>query len=162
MKSKLDILKGIHPGKIIGRDLKKKGISQRSFAESIGEHSQTINAIIAGRRNITTPQALKIEKELNYAEGFLAILQVYYDISKLKEKSETFSCTPDIRKNLFWDTDFGKIDWNKNKRFVIDRIIERGTAEEKEEIARFYNIDKSELNKFRYKNTYTIHSLEKK
>lgn len=32
MKSRIDILKGIHPGKIIGRDLKKRNLSQRSFA----------------------------------------------------------------------------------------------------------------------------------
>ncbi len=42
MKQKIEILKGIHPGKIIARELQKRGISQRAFAASIGEHSQTL------------------------------------------------------------------------------------------------------------------------
>ena len=70
MKSRIDILKGIHPGKIIGRDLKKRNLSQRSFAASIREHSQTLNAVITGRRNLTVEMALKIEQAFGYEEGF--------------------------------------------------------------------------------------------
>lgn len=43
MVHKIDILKGIHPGKIISRDLKKKNLSQRSFAASIGVHLSLIH-----------------------------------------------------------------------------------------------------------------------
>ena len=60
MRNRIDILKGIHPGKIIGRDLQKRNLSQRAFAASIGEHSQTLNAVITGRRNLTTEMSLKI------------------------------------------------------------------------------------------------------
>ena len=98
MKSRIDILKGIHPGKIIGRDLKKRNLSQRSFAASIGEHSQTLNAVITGRRNLTVEMALKIEQAFGYEEGFLLLLQTYYEIAEYKngQKSRAISGTPTI------------------------------------------------------------------
>ncbi len=34
-RSKIDMLKGIPPGKIIGRELKRRDISQRAFASAI-------------------------------------------------------------------------------------------------------------------------------
>lgn len=43
-----------------------------------------------------------------------------------------------IRKILFWDTDINKIDWEAQRRAVIERILERGNDQEKEEIKRFY------------------------
>lgn len=46
-----------------------------------------------------------------------------------------------IRKALFWDTDINKIDWNKQYKAVIQRVFERGNAEEKLEIKRFYGDD---------------------
>ena len=59
MKQRIEILKGIHPGKIIARELQKRGVSQRAFAASIGEHSQTLNAVITGHRYLTTEMAVK-------------------------------------------------------------------------------------------------------
>ena len=43
-----------------------------------------------------------------------------------------------IRKVIFWDTSFDKIDWNKNKRAIIKRILERGNNIEINEIISFY------------------------
>ncbi|MDD2311780.1 MULTISPECIES: helix-turn-helix transcriptional regulator [Dysgonomonadaceae] len=54
MDSRINILKGIHPGKLIERDLKKQDITQRSLAEKIDVPYQAINAIIMGKRNLTT------------------------------------------------------------------------------------------------------------
>ena len=76
MNTKLiNALKGIHPGKIIERDLKKKDISQRNLAEKIGEHYQTLNAVIKGRRNLTVEMSVKIDAFLGYEEGFMYMLQ---------------------------------------------------------------------------------------
>lgn len=74
-----------HPGKIIGRDLKKRNLSQRSFASVIGEHGQTLNAVIIGRRKLTTEMAVKIEQMLGYEEGLLLTLQAYYEIAQYKK-----------------------------------------------------------------------------
>lgn len=142
MINRIDILKGIHPGKIIERDLNKKHLTQRFLAKTVGVPYQTINAVISGRRSITLETALNIEKTLGYDEGFLLILQDFHNISVYKEKKskERYNHAPNIRKSLFWDSDFNKIDWEKYKKAVITRVWERGNQSEKEEIARFYGI----------------------
>ncbi len=117
-------------------------MTHRALAKTIGVPYQTINVIISGRRNITLETALNIEKTLGYEEGFLLILQDFHNISVYKEQKskEKYSHAPNIRKSLFWDSDFNKIDWERYKKAVINRVWERGNQSEMEEIARFYNI----------------------
>ena len=135
--------RGIHPGVVLERELKKRSLKQRPFALSLDEHPQTFNAITKGRRGLSIPLALKIEKALGLEEGSLAILQVYYDIKQEKDKLK--GSTPDLsllRKALFWDTDISRIDWNGQYKAVIQRVFERGNEEEKNEIIRFYGNDR--------------------
>lgn len=150
MDNRINIIKGIHPGKLVERDLKRKNISQRSLADKTGIPYQTINAIIAGRRNLTTEQTLKIERALMYEEGFLSILQSYFDIKQYKDKefSNLYPKVPNVRKILFWDTDFNKINWGRYKRAVIERVLERGSEKEIDEIKKFYNLSASEMKQF--------------
>ncbi len=142
MDKAIDILKGIHPGAVVERELQKKHLSKRQFALSLNEHPQTIGAITKGRRDMNTPLALKMEQALGMEEGFLMILQVYHDIKK--EKMPNQNLTPDIKKfrsAIFWDTDIQKIDWQKQKRAVIRRVFERGNEQEKNTINEFYGKD---------------------
>lgn len=139
MNTYLAKFKGTHPGIILARELKKRGIAQRPFALSLGEHPQTINAITKAKRNLPTSIALKIEEKLGLEEGTLALLQTYFDIQT--EKSKIKPITPNlsiIRKSVFWDTDISQIDWDKQKYAVIRRIMERGNALEIKEIKQFY------------------------
>jgi addiction module HigA family antidote len=139
MNSNLNILKGIHPGLVIERELKKRKLRKNSFALKLQEYPQTLTAITKGRRGITTSLALKIEKELGFDEGFLMMLQVYFDIEV--EKKKQIQNTPNlklIRSVLFWDTKFENIDWIKQKKVVIRRVFERGNEDEKNEIKRYY------------------------
>ncbi len=143
MKNKVDILKGIHPGFILERELNNRKISRRKFALSIGEHYQTIWTITKGRRNMNLQLSLKIEHALDMPEGFLMTLQVHHSIKTLKNEAPSMK-SPDlsiIRKALFWDTDIQKINWEQQKRAVIRRILERGNDQEKSEIIRFYGKD---------------------
>jgi addiction module HigA family antidote len=136
--------KGIHPGAVIGRELEKKKLSQRSFAQSLPEHPQTINALLKGNRDLNTSLALKIEKALGIEEGALLMLQSFYDIAKEKKKMAQLH-RPDlrlIRRTLFWDTDINAINWEKQARPVIKRIFQRGNLTEKKEITRFYGSPK--------------------
>lgn len=67
------------------------------------------------------------------------LLQSSYDV-KMVSKLD-LNTTPNlnnIRKIIFWDTSFDKIDWDKNKRAVIKRILERGNTIEINEIISFY------------------------
>lgn len=144
MFERFEKYKGIHPGAVIDRELKKRNLSQRSFAMSLPEHPQSFNAIIKGKRRLNTALALKIEHALGLEEGALSMLQLFYDINgeKRKEASGHHPNFSILRKNLFWDTDIHSIDWNKHDKAVIRRVFERGNHSEKEEIINFYGTEK--------------------
>lgn len=140
MEQKFEKYKGIHPGAILERELKKKNIAQRPFALSLPEHPQTFNTIIKGKRDLNTALALKIDRALALEEGTMMILQIFYDIQKEKLKEATGQ-RPDfsaLRPTLFWDTNIASIDWQKMYKAVIKRVFERGNSDEKREIIRFY------------------------
>lgn len=89
---------------------------------------------------MNTALALKIEDALGLEEGYFMILQVYFEIKEEKRKQNT-ALHPDLSKFrpiLFWDTKMETIDWQKQKRAVIQRVFERGNKAEKDEITRFY------------------------
>jgi plasmid maintenance system antidote protein VapI len=147
MNQEFEILKGIHPGIILDRKIKARKLSKGRFALMINEYPQTLGAITNGKRSMNTSLALKIEQALNLAEGFLMTLQVFYDIKQEKRKTEM--ARPDfsrLRRGLFWDTDMEKINWQQQKRAVIQRVFERGNSTEKAEITRFYG--DSEIRQF--------------
>ena len=158
MRYSIENLKGMHPGALIKHELNRKKISQRKFAASIDEHWQILNAVINEKRGISLGTALKVEKEFGYDEGFLMILQVYYDIEKRKQKQirSTLKGVPAIRRIIFWDTDFDSIDWAASKESVISRVLERGTEEEIAEIARYYGMNIESLGKYSTISTYKV------
>ena len=146
MKSVIEKYKGIHPGMILDRELKKRNLKKGRFALSLHEYPQTLNDITKGKRGLTPALSLKIDNALELEEGTMLILQAYYEIEKEKQKINAQK-HPDfaiIRKVLFWDTDINKIDWERQHKSVIKRVFERGNEEEKKEILRFYGKQKVE------------------
>jgi len=142
MDPRIEHIKGLHPGVFLERELKKKGLSKGPFALSIGEYPQTLSAIIHGKRKMNTSLALRIEESLGLEKGTLMLIQVYHDI-KQEEEKKTIKTKPDLSKlgrSLFWDTDIEKIDWNKHRQYVIQRVMERGTDKEKNMISEFYGL----------------------
>lgn len=140
MHNLVEKYKGIHPGLILERELKKRNLKKGPFAISIQEYPQVINEITKGRRGLSAGLSLKIDRALSLEEGTMFILQAYYDLKKAKDKDQ-HHFHPDLsilRKALFWDTDINKIDWQKQHRAVIQRVFERGNDEEKKEIISFY------------------------
>jgi plasmid maintenance system antidote protein VapI len=140
MIDEISLLKGIHPGIFLSRKLTEEKLAKGRFALSIEEYPQTLGSITKGKRNMNTALALKIERALGLQEGYLMILQVFYDIKEEKRRQSEHS-HPDfskIRKGLFWDTDVNKIDWQAQRRAVIERVLERGNDQERMEINRFY------------------------
>ena len=136
----IEILKGLHPGLFLQRELGNRKLKSGQFAESIGEHPQTLSAIIRGRRSMNTPLSLRIEQALGLEEGFLLTLQVYYDIAEENRKLSQ-GHRPDLtkfRSSIFWDTKIENIDFIAHCRYVINRVFERGNEEEINEIIRFY------------------------
>ena len=131
METSISILKGIHPGLFLERELKKRHLAKGKFAISLDEYPQTLVAITKGKRSMNVNLALKIENALNLEEGFLMILQVFHDIKKEKSKSSQHPNLTMFRPALFWDTKIEMIDWNQQKRAVIERVFERGNDIEK-------------------------------
>jgi len=139
MISQISIIKGIHPGFILERELKKRNLPKGRFAISLQEFPQTIVSITKGKRKMNTALAMRIEKALGIEEGYFMVLQVFYDIEK--KKSNLNRVHPDLSKlrpALFWDTKMESINWEKQNRAVIKRVFERGNELEKQEISRFY------------------------
>jgi addiction module HigA family antidote len=144
MEKLIEKYRGINPGAILERELKKKNIRQVTFARTVGVPAQTLNAIIKGKRKMTPETALKIDYALGLEESTMGILQVYYDTRIIRQKPGLLP-HPDfskLRRILFWDTDFDKIDWQHQQNAIIQRVFERGNEEEKNEITRFYGADK--------------------
>ena len=140
MNDELTLLKGIHPGIILDRKLKERKLPKGRFALSIREYPQVLGDITKGKRGMNTPLAMKIESALDLSEGFFMTLQVFYEIKqeKLKQHQNMHPDFSMLRPGLFWDTDMKKIDWHRQRRAVIQRILERGNDQEKAEIRRFY------------------------
>jgi addiction module HigA family antidote len=144
METVIEKYKGIHPGLILERELKKRNLKKGPFALSLHEYPQTLNGITKGQRGMTPALSLKIDKALGLEEGTMLLLQTYYEIKSEQQKDKSLE-VPDlsvIRKALFWDTDITKIDWTKQYKTVIQRVFERGDDDEKREILRFYGGDK--------------------
>ena len=139
MKSELNYIKGIHPGLVLNRELDKRNLRKGAFALSLQEYPQTITAITKGKRGMNTALSLKIEKALNIEEGYFMILQVFFEIEEEKRKlNNVHKNLPKLRPVLFWDTKMESLDWDKQKKAIINRVFERGNDIEKQEIIRFY------------------------
>ena len=69
----------VHPGSILGEELKARGISQKEFAKMIGLQATHLSALIHGARNITPAVAAKLEAGLGdiSAEMWLRLQNQY-------------------------------------------------------------------------------------
>ena len=60
----------VHPGEILGEELKARGISQKEFAEKASMQQTHLSALIHGVRNITPAVAAKLEAALEGISGW--------------------------------------------------------------------------------------------
>ena len=49
---------------------------------------------------------------------------------------------PNLRKQIFWDTDMSQLDYEKQANAIIVRVLERGNMDEWSEIKRYYGHEK--------------------
>lgn len=47
-----------------------------------------------------------------------------------------------LSKELFWDTDYNKIDWDKSYHWVICRVLEYGKLEDWKAMRKYYGDEK--------------------
>lgn len=140
IEENIDLIKGIHPGVILAKELKDRKLPKRRLAIAIGEYPQLLGDITNGKRRINPSLSVRLGKALDLDESFFYLLQAYYDIEQEKKK-QSFPIRPDVKKfrsALFWDTDINSINWIKSKTSVIKRVFERGNKQEINEVIQFY------------------------
>mgnify|MGYP006304801417 CR=1 FL=1 len=138
MLPRLNKIKGIHPGTLLRWVLDNQNLKGSELASSIGEHKQTISAILNKRRDINPSLSIKLSKVFKTEKDYFMLLQASYDVKIAESEIKETPNINNIRSALFGDTDFNKIDWNKNKKAIIKRILERGNKTEINEIISFY------------------------
>lgn len=80
----------VHPGSILGEELKARGISQKTFAETIGMQATHLSALIHGTRTFTASVAEKIASGLDgISAGFWIKTQERYNIDKQRKTIST-------------------------------------------------------------------------
>lgn len=47
-----------------------------------------------------------------------------------------------LRKSLFWDTDYERLDWDKHAKYIIERVLHRGTWQEFKDMLAYYGREK--------------------
>ena len=136
-------IKGIHPGVIIKREIRIRGIKNKELASGLNEHAQTISSILKGKRSINPKLSIKLGQIFGVESDYFMILQACYNVkwAKVELSDQRIPNLKNIRRALFWDTDFDKIDWIENRRSIIKRIFERGEEDEIQEIIDFYGND---------------------
>ncbi len=150
MLPEIDKIRGIHPGDILRRELKIRGLKSSELVEKTNEHKQTISAVLNKRRKITPLLSVKLADTFSVSHDYFLLLQASYDVSQIVARLKKDRPNLEIiRSVLFWDTDINNIDWNKQKRAVIQRVLERGNDLEIEEIIGFYGLEvvKAEVQK---------------
>lgn len=77
-KQSFDVNDIVHPGFILGMELKVRGLTQKRFAEIIAIQQSHLSEIIKGKRNITDQLAEKLEQNLNIPADHWIRLQAEY------------------------------------------------------------------------------------
>lgn len=48
---------------------------------------------------------------------------------------------PNLSRQAFWDVDMARIDYTKNARYVVEKVIERGKHRDFLELLKFYGFE---------------------
>lgn len=131
-------------GKILEVILHKKNISQKELADMSNEYPQRIHDYIKGKRKFTIKSSVSIERALGIGvEGFFVKIQTNHEVYTyiMEEERKIHPDLTKLSKGLFWDTRIEKINWMRNKEWVIQRVLEYGNSVEINEIIKFYGKD---------------------
>ena len=80
----------VHPGDILGRELKERGISQKQFAGLIGMQPSHLSALIHGMRSFTPAVAEKIASGLTgISADYWTRMQSSYNRDNQRKKENT-------------------------------------------------------------------------
>lgn len=76
-----------HPGSVLKKELKARGIKQKDFAETIGMPASNLSALVKGNRNITESIAIKLEEALGIPyQNWMNLQNRYHYVKKCHEE----------------------------------------------------------------------------
>ncbi len=76
----------IHPGEILGEEIKEIGITGTELSRQIKVPENRVPQIIAGKRNISADTALRLGKWFGTTPAFWLNLQKTYELRKAAQK----------------------------------------------------------------------------
>lgn len=88
----------IHSGEIIKDELEARGITQRQLAQETGIPASVLNAVINGKRAITTEYALLFEAALDIDADFWLRFQSDYNKQMVKSNPDFMSRLKKLEK----------------------------------------------------------------
>lgn len=83
-----------HPGSILRKELRARGIKQKDFAASIGMEPSNLSGLINGRRNMSMSTAIKLERALGIPYHHWMNLQNRYDYVNMVRAGHEAPCLP--------------------------------------------------------------------
>jgi len=89
-------------GQYIDSFIKEGGYKQSEIARAIGVQRQVLSYIIAGRRELSMPLALKLESFFNLPEGKLLKMQTENTIRHYKQRLGRELADRLLKANAFW------------------------------------------------------------
>ncbi|MCK9422120.1 MAG: HigA family addiction module antitoxin [Bacteroidales bacterium] len=144
MLPEIDIVKGIHPGLILERELIGDGIKKSHLAKDLGVSTGLITDIVKQRRGINPSLSIRLGKALNVDPAYFSLLQTYYELRSAQRTSKT-NPPFHFRPALFWDINPAGLDFEQHKNFIVVRVFERGNEEEIKAIIEYYGRDQISL-----------------
>lgn len=79
----------VHPGRLLGREIKARGLSANRLALALGVPSGRVTDILNGRRSITAETAVRLGHYFGNRPGFWLALQSQYDIALVERDRGT-------------------------------------------------------------------------
>ena len=140
MLPEINIVKGIHPGLVLERELVRQGIKKSQLAKKLGVSAGLITDIIKQRRGINAALSINLGKALETDGSYFSLLQTYYELKSVQLSTRT-KPPGHFRPALFWDINAGELDFELHKKFIIRRVFERGNEAEIEAVINYYGRD---------------------
>ena len=76
-----------HPGSILKRELKARGLKQKDFSKEIGMPAPNLSELINGKRNVTVAIAMKLEAALGIPyQNWMNLQNRYQYVKKCQEE----------------------------------------------------------------------------
>lgn len=88
----------IHPGELIKDEIEYRGITQKELAKEIGVPASVLNAVLNGKRAVTTEYALLLEAALGIEADLWLRLQSDYNKHTVKSDPTFMERLTRIRK----------------------------------------------------------------